>query len=716
MSETNTPRTRNRSHLTIQTRQPLASYSDAAYRLLGQWLDVNAGLLVETLEAVRSGQAYESFRIPKPGRDEWREILDPYGGLKEVQRRILDRLLYPIPVSNAAHGAVPGRSVVTNARQHLPDAQYMLNIDLRHAFPSVRFRRVHGVFRRYVRPLLRKFGPLPTAHTNGFDPVDEVIHLLASLCTYRQSVRQRGQVKQVYCLPQGAPTSGYLLNLACLELDGKIYKILSKHQDLSLRYSRYLDDLVLSSPTAIPEDLKKQIELAVVKNDFHLNHQKIQLLKAPSPLVVCGVQVESGRLTAEGALIDRCADMLRNAEEQRNPTAEQKLRRKIRGVMAFFRQVYGQDLPDSIASSYRAYRNARQLPEEPISVQEPVAPVPLGEAPLSATSLLGQWLNVPADTIQQARDRIVAGTGYETWTIDKQNGGQRVITSPIDVVKDVQQRILSQLIYHIPVSNASHGFVPGRSIVTNAMTHLGAQHLINLDLKDAFPSVSRHRVELSLRIGLGRVIKKFGIRLERPLRDELISLLGELVTCNDQLPQGAPTSGYLLNIASSSLDKHLFKLIQEEELSITYTRYADDLSFTAQEELSTEFLNKVKRVIRRSGFRWNPRKTHRASVNKGQQIELCGIYVDEGKLRLPRAKMKMYRSILRRAATQVAPGQLDETTKRQIQGVVGFVEMVYGELPRRIAEPYRAFLQKHPEARPKRLYRDKINFYPNVMP
>ncbi|TNE47511.1 MAG: RNA-directed DNA polymerase [Deltaproteobacteria bacterium] len=717
MSETNTPRPRNRSHLTIQARRPLASYSDAAYRLLGQWLDVDTGLLQEALEAILAGQAYESFRIPKPGRDEWRVILDPYGGLKEVQRRILDRLLYPIPVSNAAHGAVPGRSVVTNARQHLPDAQEILSIDLRHAFPSVRFSRVHSIFRKQVRPLLRKLGPLPTAHSGTLDPVDEVIHLLAGLTTYKQTVRQQGRTTQVYCLPQGAPTSGYLLNLACLPLDGKIYKIIEKNPELNLRYSRYLDDLVVSSPNQLNDEVQKEVELAVVKSDFHLNHQKIARTQAPAPLVVCGVQLSGEQLTAEGGLIERCADMLRNAEAVRNPTAEQKLRRKIRGVMVFFRQVYGQDLPPNIAEPYQQYRTNRQLPEEPETVAQAVAPVTLATEPSNAVELLAQWLDLTPETIAEARAKIQAGEGYESWSIDKGNGSKRIITSPVDQLKDIQTRILSQLIYHIPVSNACHGFVPGRSIVTNAMTHQGATSLINLDLKDAFPSVSKHRVELGLRIGLGRVIKKFGLRFPRPMRDELIALLGELLTVDDQLPQGAPTSGYLLNIAAMSLDKRLFELIQEHDQEVTYTRYADDLTFTCKDgELTTDFLNKLKRVIRRSGFRWNPRKTHRAEVDKGQQIEICGIYVDDDGLRLPRDKMKAYRSILRRAATQIPTGQLDDATKRQIQGVVGFVEMVYGELPRRISEPYQAYLQQHPDARPKRLYRDKISFYPNIMP
>jgi hypothetical protein len=693
----------------------LASYSDEAYRLLAQWLDVDTGLIIEVLEALLADRAYESFRIPKPGGEEWREILDPYGGLKEIQRRILDRLLYTIPVSNAAHGAVPSRSVVSNARQHLPDARHLLAIDLRHAFPSVRFRRVHGIFRRYVRPIFRSYGPLPTADFGGLDPIDEAIHLLAALTTHRQTVRQRGKLQQVFCLPQGAPTSGYLLNLACLELDAKIYKIIEANPSLNLRYSRYLDDLVISSPIDIPDNVQEEIKLAVIKNDFHVHHGKIRYLRSPQPMIACGVMIESGRLVADPELITRCNELLRNAGELRNISDERKLRRRVRGIMAFFRQVYGNELPDEIAVPYTRYRDLRNLPDE----QEvtPVAQPPKdARSPANVPELLARWLDIPVETIISVRAMIAGGRAYETWTIDKQNGGQRVITSPVDQLKDLQHRILSRMIYHIPVSNAAHGFIPGRSIVTNALAHLGARHLINLDLKDAFPSVNRHQVELGLQIGLGRVIKKFGLRFPVELRDGLISLLGELLTYNDQLPQGAPTSGYLLNIAAISLDKHLFQLLKTAAPDVVYTRYADDLCFTSKENFPEELLPQIKRTIRKSGFRWNPRKTDQLSSDINQMMEICGIYVDGDRLRLPREKIQTYRSIIRRVGTTVAQGQLDENTRRQIQGIVGFVEMVYGELPRKIAEPYRAYLQQHPDARPKRLYRDKISFYPNVMP
>lgn len=708
---------KRRSHMKIFARKPLASYSDTAYQILAQWLDTDKELLHEVLEAVRAGEAYETYQIPKASRNEWREINDPYGGLKEVQRRILDRLLYPIPVSNAAHGAVPGRSVVSNALQHLPDAQSLYCLDIRNAFPSVRFRRVHGIFRRHVRPLLRTYGPLPSAkNSGGIEPVDEAVHLLTALTTAKKTEHRNGKNQTVYCLPQGSPTSGYLLNLAALSLDQKIFKIISLHPDLRLRYTRYLDDITISSPVEIPEAVQKELQLAVIKNDFHIHHKKTQSLGSNDRHVICGVMLNEGKMQAEPELIERCKQLLEKAIQQSEPRKELQRRRKIRGVISFFKQVYGNTLPELIQQPYREYRKARNLPLDEAPVTPVLSSVPQrSEQEQDAFSLLAHWLDFSVEQVRTAAQMLDKQDAYETWSIDKKNGKKRHISSPKDILKDIQNRILSRLLYHIPTTVASHGFVPSRSIVTNALAHVEAKHLLNLDLQDAFPSVSAKRVEHVFQLGLGTLFKKFGLRCGKELRQDLVLLLAKLCTYNDELPQGAPTSGYLLNLACRTLDKRIFALLQEVGPKVTYTRYADDLTFTSEEAFDEKLLPRVKRTIQRSGFRWNPRKTHQAAVSKGQVIEICGLHVDGDQIRIPSKKIKQYRSVLRRAAIKIPTGQLDLDTKNHIQGIVGFVQMVYGELPRSLQKPYVDFLNQHPEARPTGAAREKFSFYPRLI-
>ena len=715
MSDNSTVRKRNTSHLTIRKRSPLSSYSDSAYRILSQWLDVDTSLLYEVLEALKAGEAYYTYKIPKHGTYEWREINDPYGGLKEIQRRILDRLLYTVPVSNAAHGAVQARSVVTNALEHLPDAKEVLSLDIRNAFPSVRFSRVHRIFRKYIKPILRKHGPLPSPNTGGNPPLDEAIHLLAALTTYPRSIKQKGQTQKVWCLPQGAPTSGYLLNLACRALDRKIFKIFDKHPNLNLRYSRYLDDMTISSSVELPADVQRELELAVKKNDFRLNRDKTKKYGPTDTPVICGVMLRQGHVEAEPELIQRCNDLLKRSVHVDDPRVELQNRRKIRGILSFFKMVYGDQMPTEISEPYSEYRSARNLPPEP-SIPAPAHPTVSARAVehQSAMSLLAQWLDISMDTLNTAHQKSLSEDGYEHWSIDKKNGSKRQIYSPCLEVKDIQDKLLSRLLYHIPVSVAAHGFVPGRSIVTNALAHANARYLLNLDLKDAFPSVSRKRVEHCLNVGLGGLLKRFGLRCPTALRQDVIGLIADFVTYKDALPQGAPTSGYLLNLACHTQDKRIFELLERTAPNVTYTRYADDLTFTSTEPLPEGFLEAIQNEINRSGFRWHPQKTHFAAVHKGQNMEICGLRLDGSTLRIPRKKLKHYRSVLRRATNKLETGGLDTETRHKIQGIVGFVQMVYGELPRSLSQPYAAFLQKHPEARPTGSAHEKISFYPNI--
>ncbi|MCK6512748.1 reverse transcriptase family protein [Myxococcota bacterium] len=713
-------RKRNTAHLTIRAYQPLASYSEAAHQLLAQWLDVDAALLAEVHQAMRSDDAYFHYRIPKPGRLEWRDIYEPYGALKEIQRRILDRLLYPIPVSNAAHGAVPGRSVVSNAMHHLPDAQQLLLMDLRNAFPSVRLPRVHTIFRRYVKPLFRQFGPLPHAKTlhDGPSPLDEALHFLAALTTMRQTEATPQGAHTVYALPQGAPTSGYLLNLACLEMDRKIFKIIDQHKELGLRYSRYIDDITISTPTSIPQNVQQELELAVIKNDFRLHRGKTRLVDTQHEnAVICGVTLRFGRLEADPLLIERCQEALERSLDIADPRTEIKRRSKIRGIISFFKQVYGEQLPPSIKDAYQRYRKTRDLPDETeITAPAIAATSPRPVEAQDAVSLLAQWLDLSPSYVGLAQQLAQSGLGYDEWEIPKGNGKTRQISSPKSELKAVQERILDRLLYHMPVSVASHGFVPGRSIVTNAQAHLGAKHLLNLDLKDAFPSVSTARVKHVMQVGLGALLKKFGLRCPRELRDDVVALIADLTTHKNELPQGAPTSGYLLNLSCLTLDKRLFASLQEYHTPIVYTRYADDLTLSTQDDLPELLLLQVQSIIENAGFRWHPHKVHSASVAKGQDLEICGLRIDDQQIRIPREKIKTFRSVLRRAAAKIPTGQLDADTRNHVQGIVGFVKMVYGDLPHALNQPYQAFLQKHPEARPSGAAREKFALYPNILP
>src|SRR5262249_43497285 len=91
---------------------------------------------------------------------------------------------------------------------------------------------------------------------------------------------------------------------------------------------------------------------------------------------------------------------------------------------------------------------------------------------------------------------------YVRYTLPKRTGGQRVILAPKRELKALQRKILRGLLAQVPTAPAAHGFVAGRSILSNARTHVGRQVVLKLDVKDFFPSITYPRVR-GLFIALG---------------------------------------------------------------------------------------------------------------------------------------------------------------------------------------------------------------------
>jgi hypothetical protein len=83
---------------------------------------------------------------------------------------------------------------------------------------------------------------------------------------------------------------------------------------------------------------------------------------------------------------------------------------------------------------------------------------------------------------------------YTTHTVPKRSGGERLICAPKKQLKWVQKQILKHILSKVPPHPAAHGFVNGRSTVSNATPHVGAELVVKFDLKDFFPTVHYFRV------------------------------------------------------------------------------------------------------------------------------------------------------------------------------------------------------------------------------
>ena len=229
---------------------------------------------------------------------------------------------------------------------------------------------------------------------------------------------------------------------------------------------------------------------------------------------------------------------------------------------------------------------------------------------------------------------------YKVFTIPKKSGGVREISAPVKMLKSFQTytNMLLQALYE-PTS-AAMGFVPGRSVVDNAMNHVGMNYVLNLDLKDFFPSIPQARVWGALKskaIGFNQEVASAVAGLccteidfydGKPVLTTVDLPKGAKTEKRNVLPQGAPTSPILTNIVSRNLDRRLKHLAAR--FGLNYTRYADDITFSSMHNVyqeEGEFMTELRKIVAEQNFTINEKKTR--FQKKGSRQEVTGLIVSD---------------------------------------------------------------------------------------
>ena len=162
-----------------------------------------------------------------------------------------------------------------------------------------------------------------------------------------------------------------------------------------------------------------------------------------------------------------------------------------------------------------------------------------------------------------------------------------------------------------------HGYRPGRSSRSNAQPHCGATWVQKADIQDFFASSSPDMVK--------QLFESLG------LNSASAELLADLTTVDDGLPLGAPSSPVISNLLLASADESILKLCDARNIS--YTRYADDLTFSSSADF--DVLDSVSQVIERHGYVLNAGKS--VKRQRGQSLQVTGLVIWDGATpRLPK--------------------------------------------------------------------------------
>ncbi|HBE21158.1 MAG TPA: RNA-dependent DNA polymerase [Cyanobacteria bacterium UBA11149] len=293
-------------------------------------------------------------------------------------------------------------------------------------------------------------------------------------------------------------------------------------------------------------------------------------------------------------------------------------------------------------------------------------------------------------------------THYIRFKIPKKTGGERLISAPMPRLKNAQHWILNNILEKLELHDTAHGFRHNRSIVSNAQPHVGSDVIINFDLKDFFPSISYKRVKgLFHSFGYSEAAATiFGLLCTEPeiAAVELDGKTYYVALTHRHLPQGSPASPAITNLLCRRLDRRLSEMA--ENLGFVYTRYADDLTFSASGDSLRHICNILRRtesIVTHEGFAINPEKTR--ILRKNRQQEVTGIVVNE-KPTIAKKELKRFRATLYQIEKDGIAGKQwgnSDDVMASIQGYANFVAMVnpekgaeFQEKVRRIKERYGA--------------------------
>lgn len=217
---------------------------------LARALRLDVAVLVSAAETANT-----NYRVVAPPQGSTRQTFDALSHLKEIHRRIKAVFFANVTFPNYLHGSLKGCDYVTNASLHV-NKQILICADVKKFFPSVTAERVEDVWCGFF----------------GFAP--KVAQLLTKLTT-KDGV-----------LPQGAIPSSYLANLVLWRHEPLLH---AKFAEQGITYSRYVDDMVMSSASHLNKETQTWVIAQVYgmlrKVGLKASRAKHEIFSATKPMI-----------------------------------------------------------------------------------------------------------------------------------------------------------------------------------------------------------------------------------------------------------------------------------------------------------------------------------------------------------------------------------------------------------------------------------------------
>ena len=268
---------------------------------------------------------------------------------------------------------------------------------------------------------------------------------------------------------------------------------------------------------------------------------------------------------------------------------------------------------------------------------------------------------------------------YHVFHIPKANGKFRLIEDPVSGLKQIQRAVNRHLqaVYYLHQTEVAYGFIISvknqikkKNILQNAKQHLHHKYMLKIDLKDFFHQISKKRVYDLFRSRL------FGFK------DKLAHTLSAVLTYKSRLPMGAPTSPVLSNLCTIDLDTALD--LWAKMHGITFTRFADDMTFSANNRITERELKEITGICQRHQYELNLKKTVFYDEQQTKKVtglilndtvDIEDIFYTELEEDLKRLKHLVEAGIIVRESMD---NPLLVKMKQEVKGKINFIGMIEG--------------------------------------
>lgn len=268
---------------------------------------------------------------------------------------------------------------------------------------------------------------------------------------------------------------------------------------------------------------------------------------------------------------------------------------------------------------------------------------------------------------------------YKNYRIPKRHGGERTISQPARELKVLQRILTEEFLSKLPVHQSATAYRAGTSIKHNALAHASNGPILKFDFANFFPSISardwaayceRERLMLETR----------DLWISTNIFFHSWSRQGRL-----SLAIGAPSSPCLSNLLMNAFDEKIADAVASDQ--VTYTRYADDLTFSAKR---TGYLNQVEKTLRRiikeiksPSLTLNESKTTLATM-KYRRFVTGLTLTNDGKISLGRERKRRIRAALK----YYADDKLNIREQAKLAGLIAFAHDVEREFVVRMERKY----------------------------